>query len=918
MSLASGSRLGPYEILSALGAGGMGEVYRARDTKLKRDVALKVLPDLLASDPDRLARFQREAELLATLNHPNIAAVYGIEDEADVRAIVLELVEGETLADRVARGPIPIDDTLTIARQIVDALEAAHDRGVVHRDLKPANIKITPEGRVKVLDFGLAKILETAAPATALSMSPTLSVQATYAGVILGTAAYMSPEQARGKPVDRRTDIWAFGCVLFEMLAGKQAFASAGDTVSDAIATVLTKEPDWTALPAGTPPHLASLLRRCLQKDIQKRVPHIGVARLEMDEPSASPVLTATEAVVPTQSAWRRAVPFAAGVLVTAALGGAGWWRFGPQAAPGIVSRFVITLPAGQDFTNAGRQVLALSPDGTQLVYSANLRLYLRRIGDLDARPIPGIDGSSGVINPVFSPDGRSIVFWSVGDQTLKRIAVAGGAPVTIANVTNPVGMSWGPEGILLGQLPNGAAPGRILRISPNGGAPDVVVRTKTDEIAHGPQLLPGGKAVLFTLAKASSAERWDQAKIVVQSLTSGERKVLIDRGSDARYLPTGHLVYALEGVVLAVAFDVRRLEVSGGPISLVEGVKRSDGPATGTAQFSVAANGSLVYVPGPVTHGAGERTLALLDRKGVATSLTLPAGAIEHPRLSPDGRQVAFATDDQKGAVVWTYELSGGTAMHRVTFNGRNRFPIWTADGRRVAFQSDRDGDRGIFWQPADGAGAPQRLTTAEKDTEHVPESWSPKGDGFLFRVTKDAVNTLWFFSLKDQKGVPFGAVQSVGPTNATFSPDGRWVAYQSRTNPVGTAPNTVIYVQPFPATGSLYQLPAVEQTEYRHPHWSPDSKALFFFMSNRFHVVSVKTQPGFIFGNAERLPRPSYWLDGPNEARQWDVLPDGQHFIIDVAAGSVGQPDAVAPAPQIQVVLNWFTELQQRVPTK
>ena len=471
---------------------------------------------------------------------------------------------------------------------------------------------------------------------------------------------------------------------------------------------------------------------------------------------------------------------------MTVALAGAASWHFWPQATPVTVTRFSITLTQGQSpatFTNPGRQVLALSQDGTQIVYSANQRLYLRAMGDLDARPIPGIDGSYGVVNPVFSPDGRSIVFWSGGDQMLKRISVAGGAPVGIASVTNPVGMSWSSDGILLGQLTKG-----VVHISPNGGTPELIVSTKSDEIAHGPQMLPGGKAVLFTLAKAtSSLNRWDEAKIVVQSLPSGERKVLIDRGSDARYVPTGHLVYALGGVVLAVPFDPRRLEVSGVPVPMIEGVMRATGSATGTAQFSVAANGSLAYVPGPVTLGVGDRVLALLDRRGTATSLKLPPSAIEHPRLSPDGRFVAFVTADDKSAIVWTYELSGATAMHRVTFNGSNRFPIWTEDGKRLAFQSDRDGDRGIFWQPADGSGTAQRLTRADQDTEHVPESWSPKGEGFLFRVTKGDVNTLWFFSLKEQKAVPFGAVQSVGPTNATFSSDGRWVAYRDSHEPSG-----------------------------------------------------------------------------------------------------------------------------------
>jgi len=594
MALTSGTRLGAYEVVSLLGEGGMGQVYRARDTRLKRDVAIKVLPDQLAADPERLSRFQREAELLATLNHPNIAAIYGLEESDGERAIVLELVEGETLAEQIVRAPAPLDDALRIARQIVDALEAAHDRGVVHRDLKPANIKITPDGKVKVLDFGLAKMLESPNASPITSMSPTMSVQATYAGVILGTAAYMSPEQARGKLVDRRTDVWAFGCVLFEMLSGKRAFDTGGDTVSDAVAAVLMKEPDWSLLPATTPPHIASLLRRCLQKDVQKRVPHIGVARLEIDEGSASS--TQTAAVTTAAPLWRRAMPVATGVLLAAALGAVAWWRLKPDAVQPIVSRFVVTLPEGQNFTNTGRHAIAISPDGTAIAYTANQRLYVRAIGDFEARPIQGIDESNVPINPVFSPDGRSIAFYAGGEQTIKRIAVSGGAPVTLGTFTNPIGMSWGPDGILLCQ------PKGIMRLSPNGGTPEVLLAVKPDEVAHGPQMLPGGKAVLFTLAKTRSEDRWDAADVVVQFLPAGPRKTVIQGGTHARYLPTGHLVYALRGVVFAVPFDLQRLEVSGGPVPIVEGVRRAPVGATGAAQFSVSANGSLVYMPGPVS----------------------------------------------------------------------------------------------------------------------------------------------------------------------------------------------------------------------------------------------------------------------------------------------------------------------------
>jgi eukaryotic-like serine/threonine-protein kinase len=915
MGLDQGTRLGSYEVVALLGVGGMGEVYRARDLKLKREVAIKVLPDLLAGDPERLARFQREAELLATLNHPNIAAVYGLEDSGDSRAIVLELVEGETLAEEIARGPIAPDEALRIARQIVDALEAAHDRGVVHRDLKPANIKLTTDGKVKVLDFGLAKMLESTAVPSSLSMSPTLSVHATYAGVILGTAAYMSPEQARGKLVDRRTDIWSFGCVLFEMLTGKQAFDASGDTVSDAVAAVLMKEPDWSALPSNTPPHVVSLLRRCLQKDLQKRVPHIGVARLELDEGSSSSMaVTPAEAI--GQPLWRRAIPVAVGVLLTAAVAVAVWWRFKPEPPTPIVTRFAFALPEGQNFSNAGRQVIAISPDGTQLVYTANQRLYLRGMSDLEARPIPGVDGSYAVLNPVFSPDGRWIAFSSIADQSIKKIPVAGGSPVTLGAGAVPYGMSWGPEGILVGDVGRG-----VVRMSPNGGALEVLVGLKPGEFAQGPQMLPGGKVVLFTLAKGTATDRWDKAQVVAQVLQSGERKVLIEGGTDARYLSTGHIVYAFAGVVRAVPFDVQRLQVSGGPVPIIEGVRRAPPQATGTSQFSVAANGTLVYIPGPVTTDLGGRQLALFDRKGTAESLKVPSASIDHPRVSPDGKRVVFAIDDDRDAIVYTYEVSGATAMHRVTFGGKNRYPIWTSDGQRVAFQSDREGDLSIFWQRADGAGSAERLTRADKDTAHVPESWSPKGDGFLFRERKGDTNTLFFYSLKDGKATPFGGVTSATPTNAVFSPDGRWVAYESGPPNLTTGGTyRAVYVQPYPAAGAPYQIPVIEQGGYRHPRWSPDGKELFYMIGGniRFRVAAVITQPGFVFGNSLPVPRPQVWMDSNNDiARQWDVMPDGQHFIARIPAGSAGQVGQTQ-AQQIEVVVNWTEELKQRVPSK
>ena len=431
---------------------------------------------------------------------------------------------------------------------------------------------------------------------------------------------------------------------------------------------------------------------------------------------------------------------------------------------------------------------------------------------------------------------------------------MTGGAAVTICPADNPYGMSWTSDAILFGQGTKG-----IMRVSASGGKPAVLIAVKSGEYAHGPQLLPDGQTILFTLS--AGAIDWDKARIVTQSLKSGERKTVVDGGSDARYLPTGHIVYALGGVVFALPFDVQHLQASGGPVPIIEGVTR--GGPTGTAEFSTAANGSLVFIPGPASPATGLLELALIDRKGAATPLKLQPGAYDHPRVSPDGKRITFGTDDGKDAVVWIYELSGATAMRRLTFGGKNRYPIWSADGQRVAYQSDRDGDLGIFWQAADGSGTPERLTKADKDTSHIPESWSPKGDGFLFRVTKGDDRSLWLFSLKDRKAMPFGAVQSKTPTDANFSPDVRWVTYSTSSTTDGN--QRVVYVQPVPATGATYQIPVLEGGGYRHPRWSPDGKELFYFIGGnvRMRAAAITTQPSLAFGNPVAIPNPPYWSD-------------------------------------------------------
>ena len=567
MSLAPGARIGAYEIVALLGAGGMGEVYRARDTRLKREVAIKILPEAFARDSDRLARFQREAELLATLNHPNVGAVYGLEQADDARAIVLELIEGETLADRIHRGPIPVESALQIARQIAEALEAAHERGVVHRDLKPVNIEITPDDKVKVLDFGLAKAMETA-PAADLTHSPTLSMMATQAGVILGTAAYMSPEQAKGSPADQRSDIFAFGTVLYEMLSGRQPFH--GDTAPEILASVLVRDADLNSLPKDLNPRIAELIQRCLEKNPKKRWQAIGDVRSEIERIAPVARSTAIVPIAPPRALWKRALSVSAAATAGAIVAGVAVWYLKP-AAPLPVARFSFALPVGQEFTNTGRQVIAISRDGSQLVYVANRQLYLRSLTDLEAKPIVGSEISQGILNPVFSPDGRSLAFFSLADATVKRIAVSGGAAVTICQAEAPFGMTWDADHILIGQGAKG-----ILRVAASGGKPEILVPAKPNEILHGPQMLPDGQSLLFTSGAGDSPDRWNTSQIVIQSLKSGERKTVVEGGSDARYTPTGHLVYTLGNVMLAVRFDLKKLSVIGSAAPVIPVVQRS------------------------------------------------------------------------------------------------------------------------------------------------------------------------------------------------------------------------------------------------------------------------------------------------------------------------------------------------------
>ena len=901
----------------------MGEVYRARDTKLNRDVALKVLPDAFALDPERLSRFRREAQVLASLNHTNIAAIHGFEESNGVQALVLEYVDGPTLADRITQGPIPLDEALPIARQIAEALASAHEQGIIHRDLKPANIKVRDDGTVKVLDFGLAKalddggrVLSSAAgskeqdPAYVITQSPTITTPAaTMAGVILGTAAYMSPEQAKGRAADKRSDIWAFGCVLFEMLTGRRGFDA--EDVSDTLAAVLRAEVEWSALPADVPPSIVTLLKRCLEKDRRQRIEEIAVARFIVAEHAA---LTPLRIAVDDEQRRRpQAWSLIAAVVVTAfVVAGIAWVLRSRPASPTLV-RFIHPLAEQDRLTGSQRHQVAVSPDGTQIVYVANNGLYRRPIGASESQAIAGIDRDYNVMGPVFSPDGQWLAYHgnSSSDTAIRRIPIAGGSPTTIVKTNNPTGMSWDDRGIVYASGLAG-----IFRVSPNGGKPEQLVRLEDGYAAWGPQMLPGGDAVLFTLVKAERGEptRWANAQVVVQSLTSGERKTLVDGGGDARYLPTGHLLFAVSGTLFATRFDPAAQAILGDRVPVLVGVRR--GPNGAAADVALSNTGTLVYLPGPADASRGLSSLAISERSGTTRRLKLPPANYSNPRVSRDGMRLAVVIEDEDDADISIYDLAETSALRRLTIEGQNRFAVWSSNGERIAFQSDRDGDRAIFWQRADSGSNAERLTTAPKDGAHIPSSFSPDGKYLLFDELKDGVHTLHVLSMVDKKYAPFGKVSSAEPTGAVFSHDGRWVAYaRAKSTSDLYSSERGIFIEPFPPTGVVIPVPKV-RIDY-HPAWGQDGKLFYVAAASEPLVFrDVKTQPGISFGVPMTLPptvlRP---LVFSTRSRGYDLLPDGR--IIGVSPNDQSQ-DGVASGTAIHVVLNWFEELTRLVPTQ
>ncbi|MBI1955829.1 MAG: serine/threonine-protein kinase [Acidobacteria bacterium] len=790
MRVSSGTQFGHYEVLGHIGSGGMGEVYRAKDTKLGREVAIKVLPEAFARDSDRLARFRREAHLLASLNHPNIAAIYGLEVSNSTHFLVLELVPGEDLRERLVReGPVPLEEVLGIATQIAEALEHAHEKGVIHRDLKPANVKVTPEGKVKVLDFGLAKAFAAEPSETDIHNAPTASGSPTIPGVILGTAAYMSPEQARGKQVDKRTDLWALGCVLYELLTGKPAFA--GESVTDILGAVLHKEPDWASLPAETPQSVRLLLRRCLQKDVKERFRDAADVAIQMKEAQHAPAVPTT-AVAPQKAPfWRRLLPWAV-AAVFAVVASIAVWNLKPSPSPPSqpVSRFAIALPPNERLANLESPAVAISPDGTQLAYVASRdgggpQIYLRAIDALEGNPVPGTqDGHA----PSFSPDGKWLLFFA--EAKLKKVQIPGGSPISLSDAPGNVATaSWGlNDNIALGTR---AFP-TLLQVPAAGGKLQAFtwLDGKRGDTAHRfPEFLPDGKAVLFAIAAGMGNAGWDAAKIVVQRLDTGEQRILVEGGTAPHYSPTGHLLFVRAGIVMAAPFDLKRLEVTGTSVPILDGV--TEYPSLGSAQFSISQTGILAYVPGAFQ--GDDRKLVWVDRKGLVQPLAAPPGTYEGPRLSPDGKRVAVINKIN----VWTYDISRDT-LTRLTFDPSNGIAVgWTPDGKRITYSLSSGGPANLFWKPADGSGPEEWL--AHSEYVQTSPSFSPDGKTLAFyEVNPGSGRDIWVMPLDGDRKPRLFLRTEFSEGGAVFSPDGHWLAYAS--NESG---RSEIYVQPYPGPG-------------------------------------------------------------------------------------------------------------------
>lgn len=910
MALSLGTRIGPYEIRSALGAGGMGEVYRARDPKLNRDVAIKVLPDLFADDPERLTRFRREAQLLAALNHPNIAHIHGFEDSDGIHALVMELVEGPTLAERIVQGPIPLPEALPIAKQIAEALAAAHDQGIIHRDLKPANVKVREDGTVKVLDFGLAKLVApepSGAGAGRVMQSPTVtSPAATLAGVILGTAAYMSPEQAKGRAADKRSDVWAFGAVLYEMLTGGRPFG--GEDISDTLASVLKSEPDWAEVPADVPPPIRMLIERCLTKDRRHRIADISTALFVMSEAdnlTPPPLLAGGQMATPERrSRWPRLLmPIAGAILLSAGVGAAVWFVMRPGGAR--VTRFAIT-PMGAAALAVDNQSrdLTITPDGSHVVYKGkagptDTQFFVHRLDQLD--PTPLVLGRQPRA-PFSSPDGRWIGFVDPAPITLKKVAITGGPALDVCRLDSASrGATWGDDDSIIFAT---ATPSTGLQRAPAaGGEPTVLTKPDRERGEHDhlwPHFLPGSRAVLFTITPTTGAV--DASQVAVLDLSTGTQKILLKGGSQAQYVSSGHLVYVAADTLRAVAFDLGRLETIGSSVPVVSPVVTMP---NGTAEFDIARDGTLVYAAGgPGT--APARTLVWVDRQGREEAIKAAARPYLYPRLSPDGTRLAVEIRDQENDV-WVWSFARETLTKITSDPGIDTGPVWMPDGRRLVFTSARDGVGSLFWQAADGTGSPERLT--ESPNYQRPSAVLPDGMRVLFweAPRKTATDVMMLTLDKDRRVQPL-IEEPLVDRNAEVSPDGRWLAYES--NDSG---QPQVFVRPFPDVDR--EKIQVSTAGGVQPLWARNGRELFYIApGDELMSVPVKLGDTWSAGTPARLIEAPYFRGGGgNDSRMYDASPDGQRFLMIKPEVPANQP-----AARIVVVQHWLEELKRLVPRR
>ena len=827
--------------------------------------------------------------MLASLNHKNIASLHAFEREGNTSFLVMELVEGETLADRIKRGTIPVDDALPLFLQIAEGLEAAHEKGVIHRDLKPANVKVSDDGQVKILDFGLAKAMAVEASPSedgGLSESPTLTLAATQRGQILGTAAYMAPEQARGKTVDKRADVWAFGVCLFEALSGKRVFQ--GEDASITLASVLKSDPDWERLPGDTPRKLQELLRRCLSKDPRQRLHDIGDARIEIEEVMAAPEDEETPGAVMAEK--RSPVPIVLAALAASILTAFAVWMLKPAPAPPerpVVRAVLSAAPSAPVGATIGpfQRDLAVTPDGRAVIYRSEGSLYVRPVDRLVGSELAGTEGADA---PFLSPDGAWVGFVSGG--TLKKVSILGGPTVTLCELPEPLtGASWGADDtIILGFANQG-----LYRVSGGGGEPELLVapdRERGETSYRFPEVLPGGEAVLFTVFTSGNVE---QAEIVALSLATGERKVLVSGGAGARYVPTGHLVYGLSGTLRAVAFDAGSLEVRGNPVPVLAGI---DTKPLGAVSFDFSQDGSLVYVTG----GAEARTLVWVGRDGREEALSAPPRAYVYPRISPDGQKVAVSSLDED-LDVWIWDLARET-LDRLTLDPTaDLYAVWTPDSREVVFGSIRGGTFDLYQRAADGTGAVKPLT--ESTDGLFPSSISPDGKLLVYGVGTVGVFDLGVLSLEGE-GVPeLLLATEFGERNGEISPDGRWLAYQS-----DESGEARIYVRPFPDVDSA-RIP-ISAGGGSEPLWSPDGSELFYRSGDRLMAVPVRTEPELKPGSPREIFTGSYVVF---IGRMYDIAPDGQKFLmvkpVETTEGGARN--------DVVLVLNWFEELERLVPT-